>query len=95
MTAASFKDATRLLVGARTAEDTWAPVEIPESTKTEGQSAHPGPRGWFASAQGSDMDVGSIVLWGGVNGKNEREGDGWILTVDSCSVAQWTCKAAI
>ena len=83
MTAASFKDATRLLVGAKTAENTWAPVQIPEAAKSEGELPHPSERGWFASAQGKDMDVGSIVLWGGVNGKNEREGDGWILTVES------------
>ena len=83
MTAASFKDATRELVGATTGEGHWAQVEIPESTMTEGESAHPGGRGWFASAQGKDMDVASIVLWGGVNESNEREGDGWILTVET------------
>lgn len=83
MTAASFKDATRWLFGAKSTESTWAQVDIPESSKTDGEKQHPGPRGWFASAQDSDMEAGSIVLWGGVNGKNEREADGWILTVDS------------
>ena len=82
MTAASFKDATRQLFGAKTAEGTWARVDIPESTMS-GKTEHPGQRGWFASAQGQDLDPGSVVLWGGVLGDNSRAGDGWILTVES------------
>ncbi|MCJ1438583.1 hypothetical protein MMC27_007973 [Xylographa pallens] len=83
MTAASFKDATRLLVGAKTAEDTWAQVEIPEATMSEGQKHGPGELGWFASAQNNDFDANSVVLHGGINGNNERLGDCWILTVDA------------
>ena len=82
MTAASFKDATRQLFGATTAEGTWARVDVAESSMS-GNIEHPGQRGWFASAQGQDLDPGSIVLWGGVLGDNSRAGDGWILTVDS------------
>ena len=82
MTAASFKDATRQLFGAKTAEGTWARVDVPETSMT-GSTEHPGPRGWFASAQGHDLDPCSVVLWGGVLGDNSRAGDGWILTVDS------------
>ena len=79
MTAASFKDATRQLVGAKTSEGTWARVEIPEAFMADGVGKRPSPRGWFASSQGEDMDNGSIILWGGLNSKNERESDGWIL----------------
>ena len=82
MTAASFKDATRLLVGTKTGEGSWAHVDVPEATMTEGQHEHPGPRGWFASAQGHDLNSSSIVLWGGVKSNNARAGDGWILTVE-------------
>lgn len=82
MTAASFKDATRELVGAKTAENTWAPVDIPESSMTDGKKATPGPLGWFASSPGHDMDPGSIVLWGGLRADNSRSGEGWILTVE-------------
>ena len=82
MTAASFKDATRELFGAKTAEHTWAPVDIPESSMTNGKQATPGPLGWFASDQGHDMDPGSIVLWGGLRSDNTRSPDGWILTVE-------------
>ncbi|KAI4123020.1 MAG: hypothetical protein LQ338_005489 [Usnochroma carphineum] len=82
LTAASFKDATRELVGAKTAENTWAPVNIPESSMMDGERAAPGPLGWFASAAGHDIDPGSIVLWGGLRSDNSRSGEGWILTVE-------------
>lgn len=81
MTAASFKDATRQLFGAKTAEGTWARCDIPEAAKT-GNIEHPGQRGWFASAC-QDVDANSIMLWGGVKGDNSRAGDGWVLTVES------------
>lgn len=82
MTGASFKDAARQLVGAKTAENTWAPVDVPEYSKTEGHAEHPGPRGWFASACDADFDPMSVVVWGGINAENQRLGDGWIFTVD-------------
>ncbi|KAI4097381.1 MAG: hypothetical protein L6R37_006817 [Teloschistes peruensis] len=80
MTAASFKDATKELFGAQTSEHTWAPVDIPEDSKTGGSQEAPGQLGWFASAQGYDMDPGSVVLWGGIRSNNARAGEGWILT---------------
>lgn len=82
MTAASFKDATRKLVGAKTGEGSWARVEIPEASMAEGEHEHPGPRGWFASAQVHDLDRASVVLWGGIKSDNIRAGDCWILTVE-------------
>lgn len=82
MSSASFKDATRRLIKAKTGEGSWAKVHIPESSMAEGQLSHPSPRGWFASAQGHDIGKESVVLWGGLTSSNERAGDGWILTVD-------------
>ena len=41
----------------------------------------PTERGWFGSAKLGDVDVSGIMLWGGLNGKNEREDDGWILPI--------------
>ena len=82
MTAASFKDATREAIGTRTGEGAWAQVQIPEATMNGGAQSHPGPRGWFASGSDSDIEAGSVVLWGGIGEKNERLGDGWILTVE-------------
>ena len=82
MTAARLKDATRQIVGAKTGEGSWMQVEIPEATMTKGEHRHPGPRGWFASTSGHDLDRASIILWGGVKGNNARADDGWILTVE-------------
>ena len=81
MTAASFKDATRQLFGARNAEGTWARCDVPETSMT-GSIEHPGQRGWFASAPGRDLGPGSIILWGGLTAGNNRLGDGWILIID-------------
>ncbi|MCJ1450254.1 hypothetical protein MMC28_000583 [Mycoblastus sanguinarius] len=83
MTAASFKDATRQLVGAKSAEGSWARVDVPESSLTDGKSQRPGSRGWFASAQGQDLGPETVVMWGGVTGDNQRADDGWILTIET------------
>jgi len=48
----------------------------------DSKSVTPSGRGWFASSNLGDVDVSSVMLWGGLNGKNEREGNGWILTID-------------
>jgi hypothetical protein len=41
---------------------------------------HPGPRAFF----GADVmhDEKSIALWGGVNAKGERTGDGWVIRLE-------------
>ena len=78
-TAASIKDAFRDLVGAKTAEGTFAKVDISEASMTEGPHIPgPGPRGWFGSA-GCDTDNGTLIVWGGINQANKRLGDGWLL----------------
>lgn len=81
-TAASFKDTVRTLVGAKNAHGTWAEVEVVEATSDDSEKVHPGERGWFATAQGQDLDAEGVMLFGGINGKNERLGDGWILSFD-------------
>jgi len=83
MTAAGIKDATRSAMGIATGEGSWAEVGVVTVVEgeTEGKS-HPGPRGWFASSPvGRDIEGGGVLLWGGVNGKREVEGDGWIVSV--------------
>ncbi|KZF22874.1 galactose oxidase [Xylona heveae TC161] len=83
MTAASFKDATRQLIGKRTGEGEWAEVKIvdEEGKEQSDETKHLGSRGWFASAPAADTDPGSVIIWGGLNEDNERCGDGWIITV--------------
>lgn len=84
VTAAGIKDATRQAMGIATGEDTWAEVKVEagiESKEKDSEGkAHPGPRGWFASCI-VPSQPGSVVLWGGVNGKGETEGDGWLVDI--------------
>ena len=88
ITAAGIKDATRQAMGIATGEDTWAEVKVEagiESGEESEGKAHPGPRGWFASCI-VPSQPGSVVMWGGVNGKGETEGDGWLVDVGA---AKW------
>ncbi|KAG9229962.1 hypothetical protein BJ875DRAFT_172094 [Amylocarpus encephaloides] len=83
MTAASFKDATWQALGRETGEGQWSQVAVSDAEGVEGEDIHklvPGERGWFASAALGDLDNSSVIIWGGLNGKNERENNGWILT---------------
>lgn len=81
---ASIKDSTRSTIGVKTGEGTWAEVQVianeeGSSKVSEGEGkSHPGPRGWLAS---DVVDGGNIILWGGINGKGEVEGDGWFVNV--------------
>lgn len=78
---AKIKDAIRHAIGAETGHLAWAEAVIqPLSDKEieeEDGKLHPGPRAFF----GADvMEHGhSVVLWGGVNAKGERVGDGWVI----------------
>lgn len=80
---AGIKDSTRSTLGIGTGEGTWAEVQVianeegGQSIEGEGKS-HPGPRAWFGC---DSIGGGDVVLWGGVNGKEEVEGDGWIVSV--------------
>ena len=82
-TGASFKDATRRLIGVESSEETWAEAQALAPTASDGRIDHPGERGWFASASNKDLDASSVVFYGGINESNERLADLWILTVDS------------
>lgn len=85
MTAASFKDATWQALGRETGEGQWSEVNVADAEGVEGDDVRdlvPSERGWFASSTLGDVDSSGIILWGGLNGKNEREGNGWILTVE-------------
>lgn len=78
---AKIKDAIRSALGADTGHLSWAEavVQLPSDKVLEEEDGklHPGPRAFF----GADvMENGSsVVLWGGVNAKGERVGDGWVV----------------
>jgi len=85
MTAASLKDATWQALGRETGEGQWSQVTVADAEGVDGEdikSLTPSERGWFASSSLGDVDVSSVMLWGGLNGKNERESNGWILTFE-------------
>lgn len=76
----AIKDIIRSKLGYDTGEHSWAEVEVqPPGDLIEGQGKiHPGPRAFFGCdyvASGA-----SVVVWGGVNAKGEREGDGWVIS---------------
>jgi hypothetical protein len=77
--AAAAKDKVKQkLPGMESGEFQWAEAQlVPIEQITEEGKVHPGPRGAFG-ADGC-LDGQGIVLWGGVNGKGETEGDGWLL----------------
>ncbi|KAH7076104.1 hypothetical protein FB567DRAFT_503997 [Paraphoma chrysanthemicola] len=78
---AKIKDAIRHAIGASTGHLVWAEavVQTPTEKQVEEEDGklHPGPRAFF----GADvMENGhSVVLWGGVDAKGQRIGDGWIV----------------
>lgn len=77
---AVIKDAIREKLGYDTGMHSWAEVDV-EPTEQLGHEGkvHPGPRGFF----GADVtgDGKNVVLWGGLNVKDEKESDGWLLTL--------------
>lgn len=78
MTSASVKDGSKSLLGRKTGEETWAEVKIVRANSQEQDL--PQACGWFASAT-MDIDQAKVVIWGGLNGLNERVGSGWIVSV--------------
>lgn len=80
---AAIKDAIRARLGYDSGEHSWAEVEVqaPGDITDVGEGKlHPGPRGFF----GADVmeDGKTVVLWGGVNARGEREGDGWMIKLE-------------
>ncbi|KAM0713866.1 hypothetical protein Q7P37_010828 [Cladosporium fusiforme] len=82
---AALKDSIRSAFKANPGTNAWAEVDVqpPALEKLgDGQAGkvHPGPRAWF----GSDVlkDGKTVMIWGGVNAKGEREGDGWLVGLE-------------
>jgi hypothetical protein len=78
---AKIKDAIRHAIGAETGHLVWAEavLQIPSDKQLEEEDGklHPGPRAFF----GADlMENGhTVVIWGGVDPKGDRIGDGWLV----------------
>lgn len=78
----NIKDTLREAIGVESGKHSWAEVDVlpPSDLVIPEGKVHPGPRGFFASDVLEDGK--SIVLWGGVNAKGEKEGDGWIIKLE-------------
>ncbi|KAK6203802.1 hypothetical protein LQW54_008716 [Pestalotiopsis sp. IQ-011] len=79
---AKIKDAIRSRFGADTGTFSWAEVEVKppgDLPEPEGK-VHPGPRSSFGCAVLANKR--DVALWGGINAKGEREGDGWIIHLE-------------
>lgn len=84
---AKIKDGIRSLLGLESGEHIWSEVEVlapaeHQHTVGSGHSGkiHPGPRGYFGFDHAQDGQ--RLVVWGGINAKGEKEGDGWIISVE-------------
>jgi len=90
MTALGLKEATMQPLGRDPSEGSWRMMQVANSMHIEGEDVKgegikdlvPSERGWFSSSTLGDLNPSSLLLWGGLNGRNEREGDAWILRVE-------------
>ena len=82
MKPAKIKDAIRGALGVDSGKHSWAEVEVlpPADLVEDAGKVHPGPRSYFASDITEDRKT--VILWGGVNPKGEREGDGWMIKLE-------------
>jgi len=85
MTAASFKDATRMAIGTTTRENRWSECKYygPKDVLVqEGQTGRGiGDRCGFAVSRDPEIDGNSILLWGGRSSNGNICGDGLLITI--------------
>ncbi|KAK3706705.1 hypothetical protein LTR37_012549 [Vermiconidia calcicola] len=79
---AKIKDAIRGALGVDDGKHSWGEVEVlpPTDMESSGGKVHPGPRASFACDVMKDKRT--VVIWGGVNPKGDREGDGWMIKLE-------------
>ena len=86
-TFAAAKDTVRRTLKTDSGEGKWAEVKYFDGEGKmvqEGQEGRGfGGRMRFAAAGASEMDGGSVVVWGGVDDKGDVCGDGWIVNVQN------------
>lgn len=78
MTAASFNDATKMILGKDTGEEQWARVRMVSEDDERGGAKIPQGCGWFACST-MDFDPAALVLWGGVGSNEDPIAYGWTL----------------
>lgn len=82
MKPARIKDAIRGALGVGSGKHSWGEVEVlpPGELVPAAGKVHPGPRSSFACDVMKDKR--SVAVWGGINPKGEREGDGWVIRLE-------------
>jgi hypothetical protein len=89
-TAAATKDSIRATMKRDTHESEFAEVLYKYvDTKGEEETEIPGEpkrglgaRGYFSTANGSEVDGATALVWGGVDANGKVLSDGWLITVD-------------
>jgi len=85
MTAASFKDAARMAVGASTRENRWSECKYYDPNDVliqEGQAGRGvGDRSGFAVSRDSEVDGNTVLVWGGQSSAGKICGDGLLVTI--------------
>ena len=85
MTAASFKDAARMAIGATTRENRWSECKYygPNDVLVqEGQAGRGvGDRIGSAVSRDPEVDGNTILLWGGHGSDDKIRGDGLLITI--------------
>ncbi|KAJ2905535.1 hypothetical protein MKZ38_005179 [Zalerion maritima] len=85
MSTASVGDAFRAAFGGKPNEGKWFPVEAgayDSDDEDQEEDIGPGARGWFASAAMLDVEENGVFIWGGLDEKNTRLGDGYIFRLE-------------
>lgn len=85
VSAAGLKDAIRdTLPGTGTSKGQWARVDITgmEVGAVEKVGGKWTGRGWFGSCGVGDVAKTGLIIWGGIDEKNERLGDGWLIAIE-------------
>lgn len=86
MTAASFKDAARMVINKDTNEAQWGEVRYFNDEGVMIQEGQPGrgigSRKGLAAAKGTEVDGASVIVWGGIGADGKPRGDGLMITID-------------
>ena len=87
MTAASFKDAARMVIKKDTDEEKWSETKYANAEGVliqEGQQGRGiGPRKGIAAARETDLDAASVIIWGGIGADGKPRGDGLRVTINT------------
>ncbi|KAI9699536.1 MAG: hypothetical protein M1820_007167 [Bogoriella megaspora] len=87
VSASGAKDTIRNALGASSGEGKWAEVKYLDGEGNQIQEGQEGggigKRTGIAAARASELDGGTVVVWGGLSEHGEVFGDGWLVSVEN------------